>query len=147
MADFNAPLHGRFIAPPDIRRMAPDLESYQVESIYYVACDRLAAWDVAQTVVEEFAANLRELSLGNRLIKYMMESGRTVDQIDQWLAHMPPGRENFWVKERLRFNVQQGRGDDLVQQLSHQVRKNPDGLSSTDLHSACPARCQADRAW
>jgi tetratricopeptide (TPR) repeat protein len=113
-------------AVKELKRTAPDLESHQVAGIYYLACDRLIAWDVAQTVVEEFAANVREISLGNRLLKHMQEAGRTVEQIDEWLAHKPPGRDNLWVKERLRFNVEHGRGDDLAREMCDQVRKTPD---------------------
>ena len=114
------------VAVKQLKRRVPDLESSQVQSIYYATCDRLAAWDVAQTVVEEFAANLGQIALGNRLLDHMLKSGQTVDQIDGWLAHMPSDRENFWVRERLRFNVEHGRGDDLVQEMCDRVRKDPD---------------------
>lgn len=129
-------------AVQELRRTAPELDSGQIAGIYYVACDSLGAWDVAQTLLEEFAANVQGINPGNQLLKQMMASGQTVDQIDGWLAHMPPGRENFWVKERLRFNVEQGRGDDLVQQLSDQVRAHPDdaGRAITLLDALLYAR-------
>ena len=129
-------------AVKELKRTAPDLESHQVQSIYYKACDRLVAWDVAQTVAEVFAANVREMELRNRLLKHMLESGRSVEQIDQWLADKPPGRENFWVKERLRFNVEHGRGDDLVQADVRPGAEDPRRHAAGD----CPAGCLALRA-
>jgi tetratricopeptide (TPR) repeat protein len=55
----------------------------------------------------------------------MLDSGWSVESIDGWLAEMPKGKANFWFKQRLRFNMQHGRGEALQKELSENIRKNP----------------------
>jgi tetratricopeptide (TPR) repeat protein len=109
----------------ELKALAPRLDNYQVSSIYYDACDNVRAWDVAKATVEVFADNVSEVALDNRLLKHFLNSGWTVEKVDQWLAGMPKGTRNFWVKECLRFSMRHGRGEALVRELSDSVRKNP----------------------
>ncbi len=109
----------------ELKALCPNLGSSQVSSIYFQACDNDAAWDVAKAVVEVFADNFTELSLENRLLKHFLDSGWTVEQVDEWFAARPKGIHSCWVKERLRFNQSHGRGDALAKQLAEEVRRNP----------------------
>ena len=93
--------------------------------MYYDACDHLQAWELAQALVEVFADNLSDLSLDERLLRHFSNSGWTVEQVDQWLAAKPKGRRGFWAAERLRFDMQHGRGEALEKELTEQVRANP----------------------
>jgi hypothetical protein len=75
--------------------------------------------------VEVFADGIHDLTLENRLLKHWLDSGWTVEKIDEWLAARPAGINSFWIKERLRFAQSHGLGDALLQQLSDGVRRNP----------------------
>lgn len=132
----------------ELKRLCPDLAPYQIKSIFY-DLDHFAQWSVAQATLEVFADNVYDVTLQNGLIKHLRESGWTVEQVDQWLAGMPAGRENFWVKERLRFNVEVGRGDSLVQSLSDGVRKQPqDSARAVALLDALVyARHAGNKRW
>lgn len=112
----------------ELRTLSPKLENRQIESIYYDACDNVLAWDVARATVEVFAENIANLELKYRLLTHFQDSGWTVDEVDKWLAGMPKGKQNFWVKERLRFNIKQGQGELLLKELSNSVRENPQDI-------------------
>jgi len=90
----------------ELKSLCPELDDHQVELIYYYACDKLEAMLAAKALVEIFADNISEIALYNRLLKHLLSSGWTVEQVDAWLAEMPSGRNNFWVTERLRFNME-----------------------------------------
>jgi len=109
----------------ELKRLCPGLDNYQVASLYYDACDHLKAWDVAEAAVVVFADNICELALENRLLKHLLSSGWPVERVDVWLASRPKGIKNFWVKERLRFNMQHGRGEALEKELADHVRAKP----------------------
>lgn len=114
----------------DLKRLAPDLESHQISGIYYDAIDKLSEGDVAKALVEIFKDEVYDLSLESRLLLYLTQSGESFESIDQWMAHMPKGKENFWVKERLRFNIANKRGEALVKSLEAEIRNNPDDIKS-----------------
>ena len=97
----------------ELKKLDPSLDNYQIELIYYDACDKLLDWDLAQAIVEVFADNISQVTLDNRLLKHFLESGRSIDDVDRWLKGRPKGKENFWVKERLRFNMEHGRGGNV----------------------------------
>ena len=101
-----------------LKRLCPQLGNYQVSSIYYSACDEHCDWDVAQGVADIFADNISEINLENRLLKHLLASGWSVAGIDNWLAQKPKGKNSFWVKERLRFNVKHDRAEELLDQLA-----------------------------
>lgn len=109
----------------ELKELCPDLANYHVEGIYHEACDYLAAWDVAQSVVETFAANASDITLENRLLKYFLDTGWSVEKVDEWLAARPAGKDNYWVKQRLRFSKAHGRADGLVKELTEAVREKP----------------------
>jgi len=113
----------------ELKRLSPELDNYQVASIYYDACDRRKAWDVAEAVGVVFAENISELTLENRLLKHLLSSGWPVERVDVWLASKPKGIRNFWAKERLRFNMQHGRGEALEKELADHVRANPQDVA------------------
>lgn len=113
----------------ELKGLCPDLTNHQVGNIYYEACDHFSAWEVAQRLVEMFADNISGIALENRLLKHFQERGWSIEQVDQWLAVMPPGGDSFWVKERLRFNTVHGQGERLVGELADQVRTNPQDIN------------------
>ena len=112
----------------ELKALSSQMESFQVACIYYDACDNVLAWDVAKATVDVFADNLSEIALENRLLKHFLNSGWTVEKVDKWLAGMPKGTQNFWVKERLRFNMEHGRGEALMKELSDSVREDPQNI-------------------
>jgi len=109
----------------ELKRQWAEIDNYQVSSIYYDACDNLEAWDVAKATVEVFGDNISNMALENRLLKHFINSGWSVEKVDGWLGEMAEGSGNFWVKERVRFNVKHGQGGRLVKELSERVRENP----------------------
>lgn len=111
----------------DLKRSNPNLENYIISNIYNTACG-FSEWKVARTAVELFADNISGLILDKRLLQHFIDSGWSVEKVDQWLAGMPAGRRNFWIRERLRFNEQHGRSGALVKKLSEAVRKNPEDI-------------------
>ncbi len=114
-----------------LKAACPGLDNYQVSSLYHDACDNLADWSLAQAVLDVFAENVTGMALDNRLIKHLLAAGWTVEKVDEWLADKPRGSGQFWVKERLRFNVQHGRGEVLMKGLADAVRTNPASIENT----------------
>jgi len=117
----------------ELHRICHDLDDYQIEGIYYFACDDLAAWDIAQATVEIFAENIAEMALENRLIQYFLNSGWTAKKVDTWLADMPPGSDGFWIKQRMRFNNIHGLGDGLINELTENIKRKPDDMDAVIL--------------
>ncbi len=107
-----------------LKRLYPQLGNHQVSGIYHAACDEHYDWDVARNVVDIFADNISEISLENRLLKHLLASGWSVEDIDDWLAQKPRGKNSFWIKKRLRFNVEHDRAEELIDQLVAAVRKS-----------------------
>jgi len=112
-----------------LKRLRPQLGNHQVSGIYYAACDEHHDWDVARNVADIFADNISDISLENRLLKHLLASGWSIKDIDNWLAQKPRGKNSFWVKKRLRFNVEHDRAAELIDQLATAVRKSPDDIS------------------
>jgi tetratricopeptide (TPR) repeat protein len=133
----------------ELQRLAPDLDSCQVSDIYYEAFDTLHQADIAQGVLEIFAGTVCDVSLENRLLSYRLENGWSEDRVDRWLADKPAGRENFWIKERVRFNVRRGRGEPLIRDLAEAVRRNPADVAGAIafLDILCCARHESRAAW
>ena len=129
-----------------LKRLCPQLENHQVSGIYYAACDEHHDWDVARNVVDIFADNISEINLENRLLKRLLASGWSVEDIDNWLAQKPRGKDNFWVKRRLRFNVEHDRVEGLIDQLATAVRNSPEDISGAMdfLDALIYSRCDSD---
>lgn len=113
-------------AVDELHVLSPRLEDGQISAIYYAAGDQFEAWEVAQRVVEVFGDEVSELSLDGRLLRHFKEAGWSVQAIDEWLAARPPGRNGFWIRERLRFAASHGHAEALIGQLSANVRAHPD---------------------
>ena len=133
----------------ELKTLCPNLDNHQVGQIYYAACDGFPAWDVAQRVVEVFAGNISDLALENRLLKHWQSSGRSVDAIDRWLANMPPGRDGFWIKQRLRFNSVHGRAEPVIQEITERVKRDPQNIDTVTvfLDALIFARHTGKEAW
>lgn len=101
---------------------------YQIESIYYSACDK-SAWDLARELIEIFA-DVVYFDIDSRLITHLINSGWSVGKVDKWLESMPVNINKSWIAQRLRFNVKHGRGETMVMELSDDVRKNPRDISN-----------------
>ncbi len=132
-----------------LKAIHPQLGQHVIRNIYYDACEKLQAWDAAKALVEIFADHAFELSLENRLFKHLLESGWTVEEVDAWLAGMPKGIEGFWVKERLRFNTEHGRGDVLANEWLQRVRANPQDIAGAIafLDALAYARYAPAKTW
>jgi hypothetical protein len=115
----------------ELKALYPEIDNSQIESIYYDAVDNYQAWDFAKATVEVFAENISQIDLSYRLINYLKSSGWSVRKIDDWLADKPKGKNNFWIKERLAFNVKHKQGDKLIKELSDNVRDNPQDIENT----------------
>jgi tetratricopeptide (TPR) repeat protein len=133
----------------ELKGLCPDLDNHGVEMIYYAACEEFSAWEVAQGVMEAFADSISKMRLEDRLLEHFQKSGWSVDDVDRWLADMPPGRDGFWIKQRLRFNTIHGRGERLVRELTNRVRKNPQDVDGaiTFLVVLPYARQTAAQEW
>ena len=114
----------------ELKMLSNGIKNYDISTIYYDACDYIKAWDIAQAVVEVFAEDISEIELQNRLIEHFSNSGWSIEKIDNWFAEMPKGKNNFWIKERIAFNVKHNQGDKLIKELSDNVRNNPDDIEN-----------------
>ena len=114
----------------ELKKLYNRIENHQISSIYYEACDNIISWDIAQAIVEVFAEDISEIALYNRLLEHFIDSGWSVEKIDSWLADKPKGKDNFWIKERLAFNVKHDRGKNLIEELSDNVRENPQDIEN-----------------
>jgi tetratricopeptide (TPR) repeat protein len=112
-----------------LKKLAPNLANRQIERIYYNACKNDYEWDVARATIELFAENISTVELKYRLLKHFQNSGWTVYEVDRWLDDMPKGKDNFWIKQRLRFKVENGLGDELLKEISNAVRENPKDIA------------------
>jgi hypothetical protein len=108
----------------DLKRLSPDLAGSMVSSMYHSACDDRQVWDVAQAICEIFGERVTDITLENRLIKHMQETGWSDVQIDAWLAARPSGVRGFWLRERMRFNADGARAK-LLAELAEGVRSTP----------------------
>jgi len=117
------------VALEALKQLCPELDNNSVNRIYYTAFDKYHAWEIAQRTVEIFADNISQLALDNRLLKHFQYSGWSVTDIDNWLANMPAGKNNFWIKERFRFSAKHGREKQLLQQLTEDVKKEPNDVA------------------
>lgn len=102
--------------------------------LYYDATDHLKDWEQAWAVVDAFAAWLDDVDLDNRLIRHMLDSGQTPQQVDAWLAGKPEGKGYFWLRYRLRFNRQHHLGNALENQLIQQIKANPSDVGKAILY-------------
>ncbi|MBC8126829.1 MAG: hypothetical protein H8M99_06765 [Gloeobacteraceae cyanobacterium ES-bin-144] len=112
-----------------LKQLYPQLGNHQISSIYYDACDHHLDWEVAEAIVTIFADDLSELALENRLLRHFIDAGWSLERIDKWLADKPAGKNNFWIKARLNFNVSHGRGDALLKELEQAVRTRPQEIA------------------
>ncbi|HEY2882896.1 MAG TPA: hypothetical protein VGJ15_10690, partial [Pirellulales bacterium] len=131
-------------AVADLKRLDPKLGGGELDGIYYEACDHAHNWAVSQKLLETFADVVSVGDLENRLIKHFQESGWSVDKIDAWLADKPKGSQNFWIKERLRFNVANHREQLLEKQLADAVRAHPDDVAGALAYLAVLAEVHYD---
>lgn len=117
-------------AVQELRDRAQNLGDYEIQAIYYEACDRFGAWEVARRLVEVFAGDVFDLDIEHRLLKHFGETGWSVEEIDQWLARLPPGREGFWIVQRVRFNNIHGRAEPVIRGLQDQIKLHPEDIDA-----------------
>lgn len=113
-----------------LRDRCRSLNGSEIQAIYYEACDAYAAWEVARRLVETFAADVSDLTIENRLLVHFQEAGWSIDDIDRWLADRPPGREGFWVIQRVRFNNVHGRAEGVIRDLQEQIQQSPEDMEA-----------------
>jgi len=111
----------------ELKALHRDLPNAHVASMYYNAL-ALRAHDTARHILEVFAENVRQLSLGNHLLRQLKEDGWSFERIDRWLAQMPASRHGFWRRERLRFYAVHGRGAELAEAWATEVRNHPEDV-------------------
>lgn len=111
----------------ELKQLSPELGNHNISSIYRDACYNFHTWDVAEAVASIFADNISELSFDGHdsIIDHFLSSGWTVERVDMWFSSKPKGINNFWIKSRLHFNMQHGRGEALEKELADRVRANP----------------------
>ncbi len=114
----------------ELKKLSSRIENYDISTIYYDSCDYIKAWDIALAAVEVFAEDIYEIELQNRLIEHFLNSGWSIEKIDNWFAEMPKGKNSFWIKERLTFNVKHDRGEKLIKELSDNIRENPQNIEN-----------------
>lgn len=114
----------------ELKMLSERIEKSDLGTIYYDDCDYIKSWDIARAVVEIFPEDILGVDLQNRLLEYFISSGWSVEKVDNWLAEKPKGKNNFWIKERLAFNVKHNQGDKLIKELSAKVRNNPQDIEN-----------------
>ena len=110
------------------------INEYQIESIYYAACDDFKNYDVAKADVEIFADNITELMLENRLLKHLLHSGHSFEEIDKWLSDMPYGKNDYWIKQRAYFNIYHGNKEKFIKKITKNAHENPQNIQKVLLY-------------
>jgi tetratricopeptide (TPR) repeat protein len=113
----------------ELKTKCPEHGFYDAENIYSQAYKAHSSWKLAKSVIEVFANDIRDVDLEGHLLKDLLKSGWTVDKVDQWMAQLPPGKDNIWVKQRLWFNTRCGRDSLLLKELSDSAHKSPDNIA------------------
>ncbi len=116
------------VALKELKELNPEARNLPIYKIYDYACKELSAWEVAKATVEIFAETFYDIRLEYCLYGNLLNSGWTVERIDEWLADLSEGPFNRWGKERLRFQIRYGWGDDVIYELSDSVRQNPEDI-------------------
>jgi hypothetical protein len=111
---------------PEFGRSLVGYGGSELTGMYYEACNKQRDWNLAQAIVDIFADNIIDVELESGLVKHLLDSGWSVEQIDEWLAAKPRGSGNFWINERLTFNKQRGRSAAFEKELADRVRAKPD---------------------
>ena len=106
----------------------------QISSIYYAVCGDFKNYDVAKAIVEIFADKITELELNNCLLKNLLQSGQSVEEIDKWLSNMPEGKNNFWIKQRAQFNIHYGSRVLFIKKITEEIQKNPQNIQKVLLY-------------
>jgi tetratricopeptide (TPR) repeat protein len=133
-------------AVDDLKKCCQGLGDYEIRAIYYEACDHFEAWEVARRLVEVFADEVSDIEIENRLLKHFEEVGWSVEAIDRWLADRPPGREGFWIVQRVRFNNVHGRAEALIRDLQNQIKRRPQDIDAAMVFLTALAHARhADR--
>jgi len=117
-------------AVDELRKHCQDLGNHEIQAIYYEACDHFEAWEVARRLVEVFADEIFDVDIENRLLKHFEETGWSVEAIDGWLAGLSPGREGFWIVQRVRFNNVHGRAESVIRNLQDQIMRRPQDVDA-----------------
>ncbi len=112
-----------------LKPLSPQLRNHLVSVIYYDACDHHLDWELAEAVVTIFAENVSEMDVENRLLRHFSDAGWTPERVDQWLAEKPAGKDGFWAKTRLHFNVSKGRADAYLKDLEQTARSRPQDVA------------------
>jgi len=125
-----------------LKATCPTLGLDQIKAIYYNAGDQFNAWPTARRLLELYADEVDDVTLDNRLLKHWRANGTSAAEIDAWFAARPAGKNDFWIKERVRFAVAQNIGDALLEQMEAGIRKNPGDIARaiTLLDSLLAAR-------
>ncbi len=109
----------------ELQELCPNLDGDQVEGIFAQASARYSAWEVARTIAESFSDNVKRLDAVNGLLKHFLESGWSVEKVDEWLAGLRFGKYNFWLMKRVTFNEEHGRHGVLINELLEKSKQNP----------------------
>ncbi len=133
----------------ELKDRCPGLGHGEIQAVYYDACDAYGAWEVARRLVEVFADDVSDLAIENRLLEYFQATGWSVEDIDRWLAAMPPGREGFWIIERVRFDNVHGRAEPVIRELREQIERSPEDIDAVlvFLNALLHARCRDTDQW
>lgn len=108
----------------ELKQACPDLNNSEIQYMYSYAIHKAMAMDIAKAIVEVFADNISDISLGN-LTQHLKDSGWSVEKIDTWMSHMPEGKRMYWLRERLQFTIQNDYADALINTITDRIRKNP----------------------
>lgn len=129
--------------------LCQNVDGSQIQAIYYHTCDVYSAWEVARRLVEVFADDVSDLAIENRLLQHFEQAGWSVDEIDRWLADMPPGREGFWIIQRVQFNNIHGRAEQVIRGLQEQIEQNPQDIDAAlvFLNALIQARRSETDRW
>ena len=112
----------------DIKRLTPELDGARVDELHEAAQHYFPSGEFKWEIVEIFADHLSYSQLLlEKLLDHRMQSGWTVERVDQWLASRPD-RDGFWFSVRLQFNEKHGRGKLLVREMEASVRRHPEDM-------------------
>jgi len=118
----------------ELRQHNDIISEHQISSIFYAACGDFKNYDVAKKVVEIFADRIIKLELNSGLLKPLLYSGQSFDEIDKWLSGMPEGKNNFWIKQRAQFNIYHGDKETFIKKITKDVRENPQNIQKVLLY-------------
>ena len=107
-----------------LKNYSPKAQGWSVGWLASIS-DNFECWKAEKALYENYADDAEKYGGSNPLPKRLLKQEWSIEQVDAWLAKMPTGKDNYWVKERLVFAYENGAEKNMIYSLGDSVRKSP----------------------